>query len=172
MSADPPTLRPYLPADAARCAAIFRDSIEALAGDDYDDDQRRAWAAGADDVAAFGARLAKELTLIAAVAGEPAGFAALRGAEEIDLLYVDPAYARRGIGAALIDALTRLAAARGATRVASEVSDTARASFERQGFVAQQRNMVMRNGQWLANTTMIKRLSPAESAAPPPTSPL
>ena len=55
---DAPALRPYLPSDAARCAAIFRASIEALTGDDYDDDQRRAWAATADDIAAFGARLA------------------------------------------------------------------------------------------------------------------
>jgi putative acetyltransferase len=156
-------LRPYLPADAARCAAIFRASIEALTGDDYDDDQRRAWAAMADDAAAFGARLAKALTLVATIAGEPVGFGSLKGADVVDMLYVDPEFARRGIGASLIDALTRLAAGRGAKQLTGEVSDTARATFEKQGFVAQRRNLVQIDGEWLANTTMVKPLVVAPS---------
>ena len=162
-----PALRPYLPSDAARCAAIFRASIEALTGDDYDDDQRRAWAATADDIAAFGARLAKMLTLVATVSGEPAGFGSLKGAEIIDMLYVDPEFARRGIGMLLIDALTRLASRRGAKQLTSEVSDTARSSFEKQGFVAQRRNLVQLDGEWLANTTMVKSLA-ADAARPSP----
>ena len=164
---DAPALRPYLPSDAARCAAIFRASIEALTGDDYDDDQRRAWAATADDAAAFGARLAKALTLVATVSGEPAGFGSLKGTDVIDMLYVDPEFARRGVGALLIDALTRLASGRGAKQLTSEVSDTARASFEKQGFVAQRRNLVQLDGEWLANTTMIKPLA-ADPARPSP----
>jgi putative acetyltransferase len=162
-----PALRPYLPTDAARCAAIFRASIDALTSDDYDDDQRRAWATTADDVAAFGARLAKALTLVATVSGEPAGFGSLKGAEIIDMLYVDPEFARRGIGALLIDALTRLASGRGAKQLTGEVSDTARTSFEKQGFVAQRRNLVQLDGEWLANTTMIKSLA-ADPARPSP----
>ena len=77
------------------------------------------------------------------------------------MLYVDPDYARRGVGAALIDALTRLATARGAKQLISDVSDTARALFERQGFVAQRRNMIQLGGEWLANTTMVKTLAAA-----------
>ena len=38
------SLRPYVPADARRCAEIFRASIEELAAEDYDADQREAWA--------------------------------------------------------------------------------------------------------------------------------
>jgi putative acetyltransferase len=161
-----PALRPYLPSDAARCAAIFRASIEALTGDDYDDDQRRAWAAAADDVAGFSARLAKGLALVATVSGEPAGFGALKDADVIDMLYVDPEFARRGVGALLIDALTRLASGRGAMQLTSEVSDTARTSFEKQGFVAQRRNLVQLDGEWLANTTMVKLLAAADLARP------
>jgi putative acetyltransferase len=169
MSADrssAPTLRPFLPADAPRCAAIFRASIEALTSDDYGDDQRRVWAARADDVAAFGARLANALTLVAMVSGQPVGFGSLKGADVIDMLYVDPDYARRGVGAVLIDALTRLAAARGAEKLASEVSDTARALFERQGFVAQRRSMIQLGGEWLANTTMVKALAAGDPTKP------
>ena len=108
------------------------------------------------------------MTLVALIDGEAAGFASLLGADVLDLLHVDPRFARRGVGAALIDALARLAAARGAERLTSDVSDTARPLFERQGFEAQRRNLVQLDDQWLANTTMTKRLAP-HADAPPPT---
>jgi putative acetyltransferase len=162
-----PALRPFLASDATRCAAIFRASIQTLTDDDYDDDQRRAWAAAADDVATFGARLAKALTLVATVSGEPIGFGALKGADILDMLYVEPQFARRGIGALLIDALTRLATARGAKQLTSDVSDTARPTFEKQGFIAQRRNLVQLDGEWLANTTMVKSLAAPDSSRPP-----
>ena len=162
-------LRPYLPADADRCAEIFRASVEELANEDYSAEQRDAWAAAAADRAAFAARLAKALTLVAVIDGEAAGFASLRGADVVDLVYVDPRFARRGVGAALIDALARLAAARGAERLTSDVSDTARALFERQGFEAERRNLVQHDGRWLANTTMTRRLAAPRAEASPPT---
>jgi putative acetyltransferase len=161
-----PALRPFLASDAKRCAAIFRASIEALTGDDYDDDQRRAWVTAAGDVAAFGARLAKALTLVATVSGETVGFGALKDADIIDMLYVDPKFAGRGVGALLIDALTRLATARGAKQLTSEVSDCARPNFEKQGFVAQRRNLIQLDGEWLANTTMVKPLAALDPARP------
>jgi putative acetyltransferase len=151
-------LRPYVPADAKRCAAIFRASIEELAAEDYDADQREAWASRADDEAAFAARLAGALTLLAVIDGEIAGFANLKGAEEIDMLFVDPEFARQGAGGALIEALAKLAEARGAKRLTSEVSDAARPLFERHGFTAERRNLVRVGDQWLANTTMKRAL--------------
>jgi putative acetyltransferase len=159
-------LRPYVPADAKRCAEIFRASIEELAAEDYDTDQREAWAARADDEEAFGARLAGALTLLAVIDGEIAGFASLVRAEEIDLLFVDPEFARQGIGRALVDALTKLAEARGAKRLTTEASEVARPLFERLGFAAHKRNLVRVGDQWLANTTMTKSLG---VASPPPT---
>jgi len=151
-------LRPYLPADAKRCAEIFRSSVEELAADDYDEAQREAWASRADDEQAFGAKLAGELTLLAVIDDAIAGFASLKGAEEIDMLFVDPEFARQGVGRTLVDALTRLAEARGAKRLTTEASDVAKPLFEREGFTAQKRNLVRKGDQWLANTTMTKTL--------------
>jgi putative acetyltransferase len=158
-------LRPYLPVDARRCAEIFRASIEELSADDYDADQREAWASRADDAAGFGAKLARELTLLAVIDGAVAGFASLKGADAIDMLFVDPEFARQCAGGALLEALAKLAEARGAKRLTVEASDAARPLFERRGFVAQKRNLVNIGGQWLANTTMTKALD----APPPPT---
>jgi len=162
----PVSLRPYLPADAGRCAAIFRASVEDLAVEDYSAEQCAAWAARADDPD-FAKRLASALTLVALIDGEPAGFVSLKGAETIDMLYVDPEFARRGVATALLDALVRLAAARGAKTLAGDISDTARPLFERLGFQAQRRNLVQLDDEWLANTTMTKRLAPQDDAKDP-----
>jgi putative acetyltransferase len=162
----PVSLRPYVPADAKRCAEIFRASIEELAAEDYDADQREAWASTADDEAAFAARVSGGLGLIAVIDGAAAGFATLKGAETIDMLYVDPAFAGQGAARTLVDALTRLAAARGAKRLTTEASDVSKPLFERLGFSAQKRNLVRVGDEWLANTTMTKTFD-AEPAPPP-----
>jgi len=159
------SLRPYLPADARRCAEIFRSSIEELAADDYDQDQREAWASRADDEQAFGAKLKEALTLLAVIEGAVAGFASLKGGEEIDMLFVAPEFARQGAGRTLVEALTKLAQARGAKRLTVEASDVAKPLFEGQGFTAQKRNLVRKGEQWLANTTMTKTL--AGDSTPP-----
>lgn len=157
------TLRPYLPADAPLCAAIFRAAIEELTVDDYSESQREAWAVGGEDIAAFGARLAASLTLVAVIDGGPVGFACLKG-DVVDMLFVAPATAGRGVGAMLLDALSKLAAARGVKKLTSEVSDTARPIFERHGFVAERRNIVRKGDEWLANTTMTRALVGADPA--------
>jgi putative acetyltransferase len=152
-------LRPFLPADAPLLAEIFRASVEELTADDYGEAQRGAWAAAADDEAAFAARLGNELTLVATLAGAPVGFISLKGADEIDMLYVHPAAAGQGAGGMLCDAIERLAASRGGARLSVDASDSARGFFERRGFVAQQRNSVLCGDEWLANTTMEKPLA-------------
>jgi len=157
--------RPYLPSDASRCAAIFRDAIEFSAADGYDDDQRAAWAARADDEEAFGAKLASQLTIVATLEGFVVAFASLKGSDRLDMLYVDPAAGRRGVGAALVDALARLARSRGAKRLTAEASDVSKPLFDRLGFVAESRSLVQLDDQWLAHTTMTKTLG--DENAPP-----
>ena len=159
-----PALRPYLAADAPVLAAIFAAAIEALTGDDYSEAQQQAWASAADDEAQFGKRLASELTLVATLQNSPVGFAALKGADHIDLLYVHPGAAGQGVGSMLCEALEKLAGGRGAKSLTVDASDNAAEFFLKRGYVAMQRNTVTVNGEWLANTTMQKTL--AENAAP------
>jgi len=159
-------LRPYLPQDASLLAAIFVASVEEIAGEDYGADQVAAWTARADDAQAFGARLGGMLTLVATLDGAPVGFAALKGADQIDMLYVHPAASRQGAASALVDALEKLAQARGARHLLVDASDTAEPFFAQRGFAPQQRNTIEIDGVWLANTTMRKTL-PANDSAPP-----
>jgi putative acetyltransferase len=152
-------LRPFLPADTPMLAEIFRASIEELTGEDYSEGQQQAWASAADDEEAFARRLGAQLTLIATLNGSPVGFASLKNNDTIDLLYVHPVAAGQGAGAMLADALEKLATARGAKNLTADVSDNAEGFFKRRGFTPQQRNTLELNGEWLANTTMDKKLA-------------
>jgi putative acetyltransferase len=153
-----PALRPFLAADTPVLAAIFAASIEELTGEDYSEAQRQAWASAADDEEQFGRRLAAGLTLVATMQNLPVGFAALKGADHIDLLYVHPGAAGQGVASMLCEALEKLAGARGAKNLNVDASDNATEFFAKRGYVAKQRNTVTVNGEWLANTTMQKTL--------------
>jgi len=153
-------LRPFLPQDAPFLADIFRASIEELTGDDYSSAQQDAWISSADDMEGFAARLGKQLTLIGTLNGSAVGFISLAGTEQVDMLFVHPAAAGSGVAAMLLEAIEKLAKARGATRLTTDASDTALGFFTKHGFAPQQRNTVSLAGQWLANTTMHKPLTP------------
>src|ERR1700691_4866533 len=159
-----PALRPFLVADTPILAAIFVAAIEELTGEDYNEAQQEAWASAADDEEQFAKRLASELTLIGTLQNSPVGFASLKGADHIDMLYVHPSAAGQGVASMLCDALEKLAGARGAKALTVDASDNAQGLFAKRGYVAKQRNTVTLNGEWLANTTMQKNL--AENAAP------
>jgi putative acetyltransferase len=159
-----PALRPFLAADTPVLAAIFAAAIEELTGEDYSEAQQEAWATAADDEEQFGKRLAGELTLIATLQNSPVGFASLKGADHIDMLYVHPSAAGQGVASMLCDALEKLAGARGAKSLTVDASDNAQVFFAKRGYVGKQRNTVTVNGEWLANTTMQKTL--ADAAAP------
>ena len=157
-------MRPLLPADIPLLAEIFRASIDELAADDYSDAQREAWASTADDEAAFGERLAKQLTLVGTLEGSPVGFASLKAPDIIDMLYVHPVAGANGVATMLVNALEKLAAGRGAGRLTADVSDAAVDFFSKRGFVPQMRNTRKLGEEWLANTTMEKKLAAKEKA--------
>ena len=147
-----------LPQDQTLLADLFVASVTELGAEDYGEDELTAWASAADDVAAFTARLQSALTLIASRDGTPAGFIALKDNAVIDMLYVGPDFAGRGVGTALVGALETMARHRGGTGLSVDASDIAKPLFDKLGYVAQRRNTVTIAGVWLGNTTMTKTL--------------
>jgi putative acetyltransferase len=160
-------LRPFLPQDTELLAQIFRDSIAELTGEDYDEGQRAAWIAAADDEAAFGEHLAAQLTLIATIAGSPVGFISVKGKDHIDMLYVHPSVSLCGVATLLLDAVEKLTQSRGAIHLTVDASDTAQLFFAKRGFVAQRRQTVACGDEWLGNTYMEKRFEAKASQGAP-----
>lgn len=153
-----PSLRPYLPADLPEVAEVFRLAIEVLTEEDYSEDQRIAWMGRAEDEEAFGGRLTAGLTLV--VAGEEegvVGFGSLKDNSHIDMLFTRPDFIRQGVATLIMDALERLATARGAKMLTVDASDTAQPFFAARGYVATRRNTIPIDGEWLGNTTMEKK---------------
>jgi len=152
-------IRPFMPADTMALRDLYAQSIEELTAEDYTEDQRLAWIARAEDAEAFADRLEAMVTLIVQVDGEYLGFASLKDNTVLDMLFVHPYATGRGVGTTLVDALERLAAARGAKEISAEASDTAQQFFAERGYVPGRRNLIPIEDQWLSNTTMTKQLA-------------
>jgi len=155
-----PSLRPYIDSDLPSLSEIRFAAIEELTADDYDEAQRQAWASLADDDEAFAQTLAKGLTLVAQIGGEPVGFITLHEGGVVDQLYVHPTVARTGVATALCNAIEGHAAAHGIATLVADVSDTTKPLFEARGYRADGRQTIEINGQWLGNTHMKKLLAP------------
>ena len=164
-------LRPFLPADTVALRELFAQSIEELTQDDYDEEQRVAWVLEAADADAFAQRLGQMLTLVVQIEGEYLGFASLKDNKIIDMLFVHPYYTGEGVGTALVAALEKIAAARGAETISADASDAAGEFFGKLGYTATQRNSVPLDDQWLSNTRMVKVLKVAAGGSPAPTRP-
>lgn len=162
-------LRPFLPADTERLQDLVGQAIELLTTEDYDEDERLAWMSRVADADAFARRLSRNVTILVEQEGEILGFGSLAETAEknqraIDLLYVHPYAAAQGIGSALLDALERIAAARGAETMTVDASDTAHDFFERRGYQGVRRNTIPVEDVWLTNTTMTKPLAKGGAA--------
>lgn len=160
------TFRPALiPQDVALLAELFINSVMELGAEDYGEEELSAWAATAEDEEVFTRRLAPLLTLIAFVKGEEAGFVSLKDNAVIEMLYVSPDHATKGVGTALVRAVETLARHRGAVKLSVDASDMAEPLFKKLGYTAQRRNTVDLGGVWLGNTTMTKTLSDADAGS-------
>jgi putative acetyltransferase len=161
-------IRPFMPADTVALRDLFAQSIEELTAEDYTEDQRLAWMATAADAKAFADRLGSMLTLVVQVNGEYLGFASLKDNTVVDMLYVHPYAVGQGVGTVLVDALERLAKARGAKELTVEASDTAQTFFADRGYIPGRRNLIPIEDEWLSNTTMSKPLTDEGASAEQP----
>lgn len=128
-------LRRYRPDDAAATWRVFYDAVHRTAAADYSPEQIAAWAPDDADLDAWRARRAASWTIVAVVDGRVAGFSDLTDDAVLDMLFVHPDAARRGVARALVDAVVAEARHRGVARLTVRASRTARPAFERFGFV-------------------------------------
>jgi putative acetyltransferase len=133
--------------------------VQTLASRDYTQSQRHAWAAAIRDVEEFARRCAATMTWVALCEAQLAGFSVLEPDGHIDMLYVHPRFARRGVARALLTQIESIATTRGIPRLYTEASLTARPVFERSGFELIAAQTVTVDGEEMPNYRMEKRLS-------------
>ena len=149
-------VREYRAHDLEAVVALFGRSVRQIAGRDYDDQQIAAWAPEPPDLEAWAGRLGSGTVLVAEAGEKMAGFARLDDGGGIDLLYVDPAYERRGVATRLLDQLTVVARGCGLRKLQADVSVTARPFFEAQGFEVVESQSVERRGVVFKNYRMVR----------------
>jgi putative acetyltransferase len=147
--------------DASALAALFRASVTTLAASQYDTSQRAAWASAADDLADFDARLARGVTLVAQCDGAVVAFGQLFPVDHVEMLYVSPAWSRRGLATALIARLEAIARVAQASVLSVDASALSRPVFERAGFSLVKAETVARDGVSLPRFHLCKPLHAA-----------
>jgi GNAT superfamily N-acetyltransferase len=124
-----PVIRVAVPADLGALRGLFRRSSLSNAGD------RASLLAHPEALEFAGRAVGEALTRVAVVDGRIVGFATLLDDGELEDLFVDPDWMRRGIGRALVLDAVALARERGFDRIEVTANGEALGFYESVGFV-------------------------------------
>jgi putative acetyltransferase len=144
--------------DAAPVARLFRDTVRTVNRKDYSDAHIDAWAPYEVNLDHWRQVIENSHFLVAISGGMVVGFANLEGQDYVDQLFVHKDLLRKRVATRLLEEIEREAKRRGAQRLWTESSITAKKFFERQGFVTLQAQRVEHNGQIFDNYAMEKRI--------------
>lgn len=147
-------IRPYRPGDAPALRHVFEEAVHRLAAADYTEAQRHAWAPRHASAEVWAARMDALRPFVAEIGGAVAGYADLQPEGLIDHLFVAPAFARQGVGRALLEHVLDAARTRTIPSVYANVSRTAEPLFRALGFAVEARQTVVRAGVTLGNARM------------------
>lgn len=152
-------VRPYNRDDSESTLALFLAAITETASADYSAEQIDAWAAPQDrDLDDWDAAMQARGSFVATIDAELAGFSDVSHDGYVDMMFVAPTFARRGVARMLLATGEKLAREWGVGELSADVSITARPFFESQGFVVVAEQRPVRRGVSLTNFKMRKPL--------------
>jgi putative acetyltransferase len=150
-------IRAYVDSDLEAVVSCFGRAVREIGAQYYAPDQIAAWAPDSPDMDAWANRLCAGGVFVADVGGHIAGFVRVDNGL-VDLLYVHPDHARRGVGRKLLEVASAWAMDHGARQLESEVSIAARPLFEARGFRVESEQFVERNGVRFRNFRMTRNV--------------
>ena len=152
-------IRAYRSVDAETTLRIFQEAIMVTAAGDYTPAQLHAWARPEQqDVTQWDRSMLRRNSVVATLGDQVVGFSDVSKDGYIDMLYVSPDFARRGVARALIAFLEKQARSNSARQLTANVSVTARASFESAGFRVKAEQHPVIRGLVMTNFRMTKEL--------------
>ncbi len=144
--------------DLNEVLALYRRAINHIDPELYSEAQRAAWLHWSQRHDLARERLSQGATILAHRDDRLLAFAQLNPPDLINMLYVDPAHERLGLGSSLIDVLELVAARAGVSLMRTRASDVSLALFQRKGFRTQQRESMDVGGTSIARTILYKPL--------------
>lgn len=147
----------YTSKDAQATLSVFIDAVTITAATRYTPEQVEAWASPADrNLEDWHQRRSSRATLVATVADEVAGFSDIDIDGLIDMLFVSPRFARRGVATRLLAEVEQRARTVGASAMSVHASLVARPLLERLGFTVEAEEHPVIRGVSLVNYKMVK----------------
>lgn len=146
-------IRPYRSSDVRALTRLFYDTVHTVNAADYTSQQLDVWATGTVDEDAWNRSFLAHTTLVAEEDGQIVGFADMAADGYLDRLYVHRDFQRRGVAAALCNALEQSCTA---PLLTTHASITARPFFEKRGWQTVRQQQVLRQGIALTNFVMEK----------------
>lgn len=154
LTADAASIRPYESTDARATRDVFLRAVRVTASTDYTPAQLAAWAPSDVDLDAWAVKRGSAGTVVATVNDRVVGFTDCDDDGYIDMMFVDPDVARRGVASALLEHLRARAISRGVLALTTHASVTARAFFEAHGFTVTATRRPVVRGVQLTNFAM------------------
>ena len=151
-------IREFTVEDVPATARVFFDAVRLGTASYYDQSQREAWAPRVPNNEEWSARLRDQRVFVAEQDGEVAGFVSLTVSGLIDLAFVSPRFARRGVGTSLYHRIEDTALELGVSLLRAEASSAAKPFFERLGWAVVREQTKSLNGVNLASFLMTKDL--------------
>lgn len=151
-------IRPLAPDDYRSVARIFFCAVHEGTRTAYSYQQRLAWGGDAIDLDRWKARVATLSGFVAEADDEPIGFITIDQTGYVDLAFVLPSAAGRGVGRTLLNAAEQWAINNGAARLTTEASLVAHPFFLKRGWLVVEEEHVERKGVVLKRYRMQKAL--------------
>ena len=153
-------IRAYNSGDAETTLRIFQEAITVTAAQDDTPAQIDAWARPRQlDVMQWDQAMLRRKSFVAIIGDQVVGFSDVREDGYIDMLYVSPDFARRGVAREMLMFLEEQARSSSVQQLTANVSITARAFFEAVGFHVEAEQHPVLNGLEMTNFRMTKALT-------------
>lgn len=138
---------------------LFRRAVAGVDNKYYNNEEKADWAACADKPGHWEQLVDTCFFIVATSAdGRITGFAAINGNGLLELMYVDRAYKRQGIGSAMLYELEDYARGKGLKEIRADVSYAAEGFFKNKGYVVLKKQERKAVNMVMGNLLMMKRL--------------
>ena len=149
-------IREYKPDDCVELATLFYDTVHCINAMDYTKEQLDVWATGNVDIEAWNRSFLNNNTLVAELNEKIVGFGDLDKTGYLDRLFVHKEFQGQGIATALLKHLENNARDNDVYSFETYASITSKPFFEKQGYIIEKENVVMKKGVSLMNYKMVK----------------
>lgn len=148
-------IREYNTKDCDEIAVLFYNTVHTVNAKDYSKEQLDVWATGEVDIEAWNQSFLEHYTLVAIEDDRIIGFGDITEGGYLDRLYVHKDFQHRGVATAICDMLEVYYPV---SKVITHASITARSFFVKRGYEVIKEQQVDRNGIYLINYVMEKKL--------------